>query len=278
MQHAFALGHPAIVHNNALPSLLAPTQPTLSVCGTDMHGTTALKRMLNDDVVKALLVDGRPLTVANTLGRVMRKHCPHGGHLKESHDLRKDTLVPLKEHHAAVAKLIHAEANDGIIVVADETTDEADEAMMAVSVITTTHLFMLGIEQVGPEEHNSIGYAACVQHIWGRYNLEGTKVRRFVTNNHSKWDKAWLAVDDDEGGGLCTLWPYAKRQRCFCHVLNVVMSALEEHSATKELAHAINVVQRLVSGVRNQQRRHRMKQHIGDIMPDPVATRHDSWI
>ena len=115
-----------------------------------------------------LLVDGRPLTVANTLGRVMRKHCPHGGHLKESHPLRRDTYpTTVKKHHAAVAKLIHAEAGDGIIVVADETHDEADEAVMAVSVITITHLFLLGIEQVATGEHNGIGYAACVQRIWG---------------------------------------------------------------------------------------------------------------
>ena len=160
----------------------------------------------------------------------------------------------------------------------DETTDEADEAVMAVSVIATTHLLLLGIEQVASGEHNGIGYAACVQRIWGRYNLEGVAVRRFVTDNDSNWDKAWRAVDDKEGGGLCTLWPYAKRQRCFCHVLNLVMEELEEHSAVKELAHAITVVRRLVSGVRNQQRRHRMKEQIGDIMPDPVATRHDSWM
>ena len=48
MRDVFASGHRAIVHSNALPSLLAPTQPTLFVCGTDMHGITALKGMLND--------------------------------------------------------------------------------------------------------------------------------------------------------------------------------------------------------------------------------------
>ena len=69
--------------------------------------------------------------------------------------------------------------------------------------------------------------------IWGRYNLEGTKVRRFVTDNDSKWGPAWRALDDNNGGGLCTLWPYARRQRCFCHALNLVMEVLEEHLALK---------------------------------------------
>ena len=109
-------------------------------------------------------------------------------------------------------------------------------------------------------------------------NTTWRELRWFVTDNVSKWDKAWWAVDDKEGRGLCTLWPYAKRQRCFCHVLNLVREELEEHSAIKELAHAISVVRRLVSGVRNQQRRHRMKEQIGVIMPNPVATRHDSWM
>ena len=92
----------------------------------------------------------------------------------------------------------------------------------------------------------------------GRFNLEGTAVRRFIIDNDSKWYRAWRAIIQD-GGGLCTLWPYAKRQRCFCHVLNLVMEALEEHGAVEKLAHAITVVQRLVSGVRNHQRRHRMQ-------------------
>ena len=89
MRAAFTKGHQDLVSTNALPSPPAVVQPTLSPCGTDLHGITTLKGMLNEDVVTALLVDGRPLTASNTMGRVLRKHSPHGGHLKESHNLRQ---------------------------------------------------------------------------------------------------------------------------------------------------------------------------------------------
>ena len=82
--------------------------------------------------------------------------------------------------------LIHAETGDGIIVVADETTDNADQAVMAVSIVTTTHLFLFGLEPLATGEHISPGYAASVMRIWGRFNLEGTALRRFVTDNDLK--------------------------------------------------------------------------------------------
>ena len=171
----------------------------------------------------------------------------------------------MKEHHAAVEKAIQDSTSDGIIVIADETTDSADNAVMAVSVVTTSTLFLLGVESLGTGEHDGVGYANAVMHVWGRYNLEGNAMRRFVTDNDAKWNRAWRVVntivDGKPGGGLCTLWPYAKRQHCFCHVLNLVMETLEEHPAVQKLAMLIKMLQRLVSGVhrvRNGQRRHRM--------------------
>ena len=130
MHAMFIKGHQDLVSTNTLPSPRVVAQPTLSPCGIDLHGITALKGMLNEDIVTALLVDGRPLTMVNTFGRVLHKHSPHGGHAKESHNLRQGTYPNVvKEHHTAVEKAIQNEASDGIIVSADETTDSADNAV-----------------------------------------------------------------------------------------------------------------------------------------------------
>ena len=270
----FTKGHSENVRLNVLPHVPRAQQGTIA-----MVDAAARQAMLNGDIVTALLVDGRPMTVADTFNPILRKHVPYGGHALGSHHLRSDVYPGLAtEHHAAVKSLIMAESGDGLIVVADETTDQSDDSIMAVSVLTSKHLFLLGIQKVEPTTHNGIGYAQVVSNIWSDWGLDGTLVRRFITDNDAKWNVAWRAIDDKDGGGLSTLWPYARRGRCFCHVLNLVFEVVEGHAAMKCIAEAISLVRTLINGLRNVQRRQRMQVAVGGILPDPCATRHDSWI